>query len=163
MSRRLFTCLAIGLLVCSPTALLADQYAHPFRDYPVKSYPAQMPADLPEDSVSRPSRSLDCKNSPIVSLLQAVIPEHTDNRTAYVMHIGKWESRGGVYALDSSRWYVYRMLRKTGKGGQLDCTFVQTGFNADGTPLIYADKTVWLIGIDYFDKPTDPAAITLGY
>jgi hypothetical protein len=163
MSRRLVNYLAVGLLCCLPTALFADQHAHPFRDYPVKSYPAQMPADLPEESVARPSRSLDCKNSPIVSLLQTVLPEQTDNRTAYVMHIGKWESRGGVYALDSSRWYVYRMLRKTGKGGQLDCTFVQTGFNADGTPVIYADKTVWLIGINYFDKPTDPGAITLGY
>lgn len=163
MSRPLFTYLAIGLLGCLPTALFADQHAHPFRDYPVKSYPAQMPANLPEDSVARPSRSLSCKDSPILSLLQTVLPEKTDNRTAYVMHIGKWESRGGSYALDSSRWYVYRMLRKTGKAGQHDCTFVQTGFNADGTPLIYADKSVWLIGIDYFDKDVDPGTISLGY
>jgi hypothetical protein len=154
--------LLVALACLTIKAVWADDKAHPYRDYLVQSYPAQMQQDLPRDSLESLPRSFKCESNPVTSLLESVIPDQTDNRTAYVIHIGKWESRSGVYAMKSSHWYVYRMLRRPRQNPPADCTFEQTGFNADGTPLIYADKKIWLIGINYFDH-VDPATISLGY
>ena len=94
--RRLFFFALIALSTATyPTKCLTQNKSpDPFHDYLVRSYPAQLSTHLESDGVERLQKNMDCQRSPIISLIQSIVPLQDDGRTVFIYHLASWESRG---------------------------------------------------------------------
>lgn len=154
---------AFILVACS--ALCAQERAEPLSDYLARGYPARIDLSLgPTEGESLKTR-MSCTEQPFKLLLKALQLNSSDQmsqiaapKLAYVIHMGHWNNRNGSYAMVDSKWYVYHAVTSKGQ-----CYFQQTGFKANGQPLLYGDKTFVFLGINRFELPVDARTLTLGY
>ena len=86
-----------------------------------------------------------------------------NNDTALILHTTNWKKVPPVgtgdssYSLQSSQYTAFSL-----KQNAAGCDLIQQ-FGVNYQPLIYAKRTLYFIGINYFDKPVAKDAIQISY
>jgi hypothetical protein len=111
------------------------------------------------DESSLFSEEIDLKKPPYSTLLGVQVPCPTKHQ-ALIVHLAHWAASdsSGPFQLITSEWSVYHVTRKD------SCSFKRAALRTDAqgmdAPLLYGDKSAFLIGVNSFVKIDEENGIT---